>query len=58
MDLHLHAPARRRRYFILVSDPRELRYFDGEKLKGTIDMGAYAIAGWLAGSSMSLHTPS
>lgn len=28
----------RRRYFLLFSDPRELRYFDGEKLKGTIDM--------------------
>lgn len=32
---------RRRRYFLLFSDPRELRYFDGEKLKGTIDMGTH-----------------
>jgi len=28
----------RRRYFLLFSDPFELRYFNGDKLKGTIDM--------------------
>jgi len=36
--LFLSGLCRRRRYFLLFSDPFELRYFNGDKLKGTIDM--------------------